>query len=162
VVVFFAFAPEHIPDEDERHRDGERGAGDDDAERHRAFEHGVEQRFFGDEAEQRGQARHRQPRQHRHDRPTGHVTRQPAELRHVAGAGRVVDRACDEEQRRLVQAVRENADERRRQASAVRQADERDERPQLADGRIGERGFQVALAQRQHRADEHRQQARRP
>ena len=141
--------------------DGERRAEDDRHEDGRRVEAAVvPQRLEGgllrDVAREGRQADHRGRREQSRDGRDGKLASDAGEPTQVAGAGRGVDDADDEEQRRLEHRVGAEHREARERRRARVVADEQDEQPELRHGPVGEDELEVVLAQRPVATDEQR------
>ncbi len=91
----------------------------------------------------------------------GHPPPESREPAPVARAGRMVDDADHEEERRLEQGVREQqGDARERRVTGAEPGDEHEE-AELADGAVGEQQLEVVLAKGAPAADEHGEHAER-
>ncbi len=144
--------------ERERRADDEHGQGDRGVDRLARGERAVGG-LLADEAEHRGEPGHRHRRDDGRDAQHRHLGAQAAQLAQVTGAGRVVDRADDEEEARLEEGVREE-DRHAGQGRVGRaRAGEHDEEAELAHGAVGEEQLEVGLAEGGDGADDHRRAA---
>ena len=117
--------------------------------------------FLRDEAEHRGQSRHRGGRDRRAHGHDGECLPTAGELRQVAGAGAVVDDAHAQEQAGLEQGVGDEQAQRRFRDVGGAEGGHGGEEAQLGDRAEGQQQFEVGLLQGLPAADEHGQQAQR-
>ena len=119
----------------------------------------LEAGLLADEAEQRRQAGHRRGRRAGGDGAAAQGGPQSRQLAYVAGAGRVVDDAGHEEQRRLEQAVREQHRDPCHGRDPRAGTEQDHQEPELAHGAEGQQPLEVVLRHRAPAADGHRGQA---
>ena len=107
-------------------------------------------RILRDESEGERNARHREASEKRGGRRPRHGAAEVAEPVDDARARLVVDVARDEEERRLVEGVREKKRGDGGRGACTRQPDEENERAERRHSRPGENALQVALTEREH------------
>jgi hypothetical protein len=120
---------------------------------------GLVRGLLGDEAEQRGDPRHREGGQRRDHGQHREAARQPGQQAQVTGAGLVVDDADGEEQRGLEQAVREQQRRAGQRRLARARPEQHEQEAELADGPEGEQALEIVLPKSAPSADDHREQA---
>ncbi len=127
------------------HRQGRRGRRE--PRRAVGLEEGHERLLLAHETEEGRETRHRQGGEPRHGRRQWHGPTEPGELPDVPAARLVVDDAGDHEQGRLVGRVGQDQQHRRDHGLLGAQAEQGHDEPELADGGVGQQGFEVVLLQ---------------
>ena len=112
--------------------------------------------LLGEEAEEERQAAHGECGQKRCAEGDRHDGTEAAELRHLAGAGFMVDEARHHEERALEERMGHEIEHRRFDGMRRAEAGQHDEQAERGHGRIGEHQLQVGLADGQKRAGDQR------
>ena len=110
---------------------------------------------------QQRHARHRGGGHGCHRRGDRHRRAQAAQASHIPRAGFVIDDARRHEQRRLEGRVIHHVENGRHQCQLAVHAEQQRDEPEVADGRVREHSFHVALKDRRERAEQQRCAGRR-